>query len=95
MAHIITGNSIAILSKYGSSYIQIIGESLAKFVKVRPHAGNFKKKKSKKFKDFKNIQKDYKSNLQANHTKKPDILAKLPVINRIKMLYNSLFRKKK
>lgn len=86
--HLIQGENLSIFTKNADSLIQVIGTNIAKFLKPKePKNKNLLTlKKMKDFKASKKFQEDFKL--------KQDILSKLPPINKIKMLYNPLIRKK-
>lgn len=95
MTHILCGYKLSVLVKYHDSYYQVIGHNLARYLRIRPNYRVFKREKITKFKEYKEYLKDYKYLLPASHMKKPDVLARLPPVNRIKMFYCPLIRAKK
>jgi len=94
MEHIVSGKDLAVLLKLNGSYVQVIGFSLAKYLKSKPHLTTVKTFKPSTFKEVKAYKKDYSQKLKADKHKKPDVLAKLPYINRVRMLYCPLIRDK-
>lgn len=95
ISHILSGQKLSVLVKHHDSYYQVVGHNLARYLRVRPNYRVFKREKITKFKEYKEYLKDYKYILPASRMKKPDVLAKLPPVNRIKMLYCPLIRPKK
>lgn len=86
-SHIIEGKGLSVLIKNGDSYTQVIGLNIARLLKPKP-TQTLREPGKLSMKAFKNLRKLLVPNL------KSDILNKLPLINRTKMLYNSLIRKK-
>ena len=86
MAHIIEGKDLAVFIQTEEAFIQVIGINLAKLLKPKIPK-NKNKPIIKTMKEVKNYQK-------TRHKQKSDVLSKLPGINRVKMLYNSLIRNK-
>ena len=87
ISHIIEGKDLSVFVKNGEAYTQVIGVNIARLLK--PKIQQAKRDKNKlSMKAFKALRKSL------CWKQKQDILSKLPHINRIKMLYNSLIRKK-
>lgn len=90
-SHIIEGKNISVFTQSGRAFLQVIGINIAKFLKTKPARDNpnFVAVTMKDYKKIKKIEKKSK-----NFKQKQDILAKLPYINRVKMLYNTIIRNK-
>lgn len=86
--HIIKGENLSVFVKNNNSLIQVIGINMAKFIYTKDP----KRKKmitAKKMKEVKIQQNSIK-----NFKKPNDILSKLPLINKERMLYNPVIKKK-
>lgn len=85
MIHIIKSQGLAIFIQKNEALVQVLGINIAKYLKTK----DCKSKKSFVCKTMKEFKASYEK-----CSEKQDILAKLPLINKGKMLYNTLIRKK-
>lgn len=92
-SHMVGGKDFYVLSHQASGYIQVIGDNLATLVLEKLTPLKFKREATTSFKDYQANKKSYADLLAAKQSKKPDILSKLPKVNRTRMLYNALIRK--
>lgn len=85
MIHLVSGEKLSIFIQKNEALVQVIGINIAKYLKAKDPKGK-KGPICIKMKEFKlNYEKS---------PEKQDILAKLPLINKGKMLYNPMIRHK-
>lgn len=83
--HLIEGEHHSIFIPKNESLIQVIGINIAKFLKPKP----LKPKAAQQYATM----KEFKTNREKLQEKQ-DIFSKLPLVNKVKMLYNTLIRNK-